>query len=287
MNTILEQWKSGNGLQDELVIDGHIHIGAWSHAETFRNADEAASESVRYLDAHGIDAFCSLGGGYMHGLADYHIGNDFLLEVWRKMPERLIPFLSLNANDSIENLRKEMNRMYDAGVRCIKLINAYQANYPGDGPNLMAAYEFAEEHKMPVINHSWTDREIRKIAGTFKSVDFIFAHYGGGFQDAVMQDYSNVNANIWVYGRMGWLDKGIKKLGAKRFMLGSDGFLNSLSVGIGPIVFANASDDDKRLMLGLNLSKMLDIAGALPDSLKSRLLKIKKSSPGYGKDSSQ
>ncbi len=273
MSTILEQWKNGNGLPDELVIDGHIHIGAWAHAATFKNPDEAASESARYLDANGVDAFCSLGGGYMFGLADYHPGNDFLIEVWKKMPERMIPFMSLNPNDRVENIRMEMNRMYDAGVRCIKLINAYQANYPGDGPNLMAVYEFAEEHKMPVINHAWTDSEIRKIAGKFKSVDFIFAHYGGGFQDAVMQDYPNVNANIWVYGWMGWLDKGIKKLGAKRFMLGSDGFLNSLSVGIGPIVFADVSDDDKRLMLGLNLARILDKAGALPSGLKNRIRK--------------
>jgi len=70
---------------------------------------------------------------------------------------------------------------------------------------------------------------------------------------------------------MGWLDKGIKKLGAKRFMLGSDGFLNSLSVGIGPIVFADVSDDDKRLMLGLNIARLLDKVGALPESIKTRL----------------
>jgi uncharacterized protein len=271
MSKILEQWMDGRGLPDTLVIDGHIHVGAWAHAATFKNLDEAVTESVRYMDANGVDGFCSLSGGYMLGLSDYPRGNDFLLEMWHRMPNRMIPFMSLNPNDTPENIRKELNRMYTAGVHCIKLINAYQANYPGDGPNLMAVYEFAEEHKMLVINHAWTDSEIRKIAERFKGVEFIFAHYGGGFQDAVMRAFPNVNANIWNYGRMGWLDKGIKKLGAKRFMLGSDGFLNSLSVGIGPIIFANVSDEDKRLMLGLNIARLLDKVGALPEGIKTRL----------------
>jgi len=271
MSKIFEQWINGNGFPDTLVIDGHIHIGAWAHAATFKNLDEAVNESVRYMDANGVDAFCSLGGGYMLGLSDYPLGNDFLVAMWHRMPERMIPFLSINPNDTLENIKKELNRMYSAGVRCIKLINAYQLNYPGDGPNLMAVYEFAEDHNMLVINHAWTEAEIRKIAERFKGVDFIFAHYGGGFQDGVMQTYSNVNTNIWVYGKMGWLDRGIKKLGASRFMLGSDGFLNSLSVGIGPIVFADITDDEKRMMLGLNVAKLLNKVGALPEHLKQQL----------------
>ena len=128
-----------------------------AHAATFENLDQALTESIRYMDANGIDAFCSLGGGYMKGLSDYHLGNDFLLAMWHRTPERMIPFLSINPNDSIENIRKELKRMHEAGIRCIKLINTYQANYPGDGPNLMALYEFAEQNNMLVINHAWTE----------------------------------------------------------------------------------------------------------------------------------
>jgi uncharacterized protein len=271
MSTILEQWINGYGLPGTLVIDGHIHIGAWPHAATFNNVDEAATESIRFMDANGIDAVCALSGGYMQGLPDYHLGNDFLLAAWKRTPDRLIPFMSVNPNDARELILDELKRMYAAGVRGIKLLNSYQGQYPGDGPNLMALYEFAAAHKMLVVNHAWSESEIGKIAARFPEIDFIFAHYGGGFQDMVLKSHSNVYSNIWNYGGMGWLERGIRQVGAGKFMLGSDGFLNSLSVGIGPVVFADISDEDKRLILGLTIARLLDKVGALPERLKVQL----------------
>jgi predicted TIM-barrel fold metal-dependent hydrolase len=271
MSQILEQWINGNGFPGTLVIDGHIHIGEWAHAATFRNIDEAAVESIRYMDANGIDAICVLNGGYWNGLADYHLGNDFLLAVWQKMPDRMIPFMCVNPNDTRENILDELKRMYKAGVRCIKLINHYQLEYPGDGPNLMALYEFAAMHKMLVVNHAWDENEINKIAPRFSEVDFIFAHYWGGYQDTVLKTYANVYANICNYGQMGWLDRGIRQVGAGKFIMGSDGFLNSLSVGIGPVVFAKISDEEKRLILGLTIARLVNKVGALPERLKVKL----------------
>lgn len=272
MSKILEQWVNGNGLPNTLVIDGHIHIGAWPHAATFKSIDEAVISSLNYIDTNGIDAFCALSGGYHQDLTDYHLGNDFLLAVWERIPDRLIPFMSVNANDTPKNIIAELRRMYSTGVRCIKLINHYQEQYPGDGPNLMALYNFAAENKMLIINHSWTESEICKIAELFPEVDFIFAHYGlnMGYQDMVLKRYANVYTNVWDLGSMGWLERGIKEVGAGKFILGSDGFLNSLSVGIGPVVFADISDDDKRLILGQTIARLLDKVGTLPNSLKAQ-----------------
>jgi predicted TIM-barrel fold metal-dependent hydrolase len=220
------------------------------------------------MDANGIDAICAVSGGYIFGMPDYHLGNDFLLAVWHKIPERMVPFMGINPNDTRANVLAELERMYAAGIRCIKLINAYQGNYPGDGPNLMALYEFAAEHNMLVFDHWWSKAEISAIAARFRQIDFIFAHYGGGYQDAVMKQFANVYTNIWSYGPMGWLERGIREVGSGKFMLGSDGFLNALSVGIGPVVFANISDEDKRLVLGETAARLLDKVGALPGWLR-------------------
>ena len=270
MSRILEEWTKGHGLVDTLVIDGHIHISEWPHAATYHSVDEAADESIRYMDSNGIDAICAVSGGYIFGMYDYRLGNDFLLAVWRRIPERLIPFMGVNPNDTQEHVLDELKRMYDAGVRCIKLINAYQANYPGDGPNLMALYAFAAQHKILVFNHAWAESVISQIAPQFPEIDFIFGHYWGGYQDTIMKTCPNVYTNIWNYGNLGWLERGIQQVGAEKFMLGSDGFLNSLSVGIGPVVFANISDDDKRLTLGLTTARLVDKVGVLPDQLKQK-----------------
>ena len=268
MTTILEQWIQGKGLPNTCVIDGHIHIGEWPHAATFHTVDEAASESLRHMDSHGIDAICAVSGGYIFGLSDYHLGNDLLLSVWKRIPERLIPFMSINPNDQPEQVLAELQRMWDAGVRCIKLINSYQANYPGNGPTLMRVYAFAARNPMLVFNHYWSEPEINQIAAQFPEVDFIFGHYGGGFQDTAMNTYTNVYSNIWSYGPMGWLDRGIQQVGAHKLMLGSDGFLNCLSVGIGPVVFAPISDAEKQLILGRTIARLVDKVGGLPNSLR-------------------
>jgi predicted TIM-barrel fold metal-dependent hydrolase len=270
MNDIKTDWMAGRGLPDTLVIDGHIHIGEWPHAATFRSVDEAVAESQKTMDANGVDAFCAVAGGYIFGRADYRLGNDFLLKVWRRMPERLIPFLGINPNDSSENVLAELKRMTDAGVRCIKLLNAYQDNYPGDGPNLMALYEYAAEHRMLVFNHGWSNEVISKISQQFPDTDFICGHYGAGY-DPVLKSRPNVYANIWTYSQWGFLDQGIRNAGAGKFMLGSDGFLNALSVGIGPVVFADISDDEKRQILGLTMARRLDRVNALPAALKAKV----------------
>ena len=270
MSELLDSWIRGEGLPDTLVIDGHIHVGEWPLSSTFDSVDEAVEKSVVLMDANGVDAVVSVGGGYMYPATDYRLGNDFLLEVCGRLSDRMIGFVCVNPNDTKENVIAELDRMYDAGVRGIKLINSYQERYPGDGPNLMAVYEYATEHNMLVFNHHWEQEAIMNVSAQFPDTTFIFAHYGAHC-DAVMEARENVHANIWGYGNLGWLDRGIAKLGAERFMMGSDGFMNPLACGIGPVVFAPISDEEKRLILGLNLARHLDKVGALPAPLKARL----------------
>lgn len=273
MSNILANWKQGKGFPGTLVIDGHIHIGDWARAATFRSVEEAVTEAPAFLDAHGVDAFCAVSGGYNVGPgADYTRGNDFLLAVWEKLGDRMIPFMSVNPNDSAERIMRELDRMYGAGVRCIKLINTYQENYPGDGPNLMALYEYADAHRMLVFNHGWTEPVIDHISARFPGTDFIFGHYGAAWQAELMKERQNVHTNIWCLGPLDWLNRGIGIAGAGKFMAGSDGFLNPLSVGLGPVVFADISDDEKKMILGLNVARLLDKVGALPPAIKEKYI---------------
>jgi len=205
----------------------------------------------------------------MYPGVDYRLGNDFLLAVCRKAPDRLIGFMGVNPNDSRSGIIYELDRAFDAGLRCIKLINSYQESYPGDGPNLMAVYEYAAKHRMLVFNHSWTEDVIMKVSAKFPDTDFIFGHYGGRL-DPVLKARKNVYTNIWSYSSLGWLDRGIKNVGAEKFMFGSDALLNPFSVGIGPVVFAPITDHEKRLILGLTMARLLGNVGALPAVLREK-----------------
>ncbi len=267
MSVILEQWREGKGLPDVLVIDGHIHIGDWPHGANFDHVEEAAREAVAFMDAYGVDAACVLGGGYMGNGSDYRLGNDLLLDCVRRAPGRLIPFAHINPNDSLPSMLAELERMYDGGVRAIKLLNAYQ-NYPGGGPHLLALYEFAQGHNMLVLNHHWSEAEIRRIAAQFPGLTMIRGHGGAS---ALSHELANVYDNIWGLWPLGTIEAGIQQYGPDKILFGSDAFMNDLSVGIGMVVYADIPDEHKRQVLGLNMACLLERVGALPASLRKRL----------------
>ena len=55
MSEILKNWVAGKGLPDVLAIDGHIHVGAWPHAATFRDK-KAGDGKLRFVLPTAIGA---------------------------------------------------------------------------------------------------------------------------------------------------------------------------------------------------------------------------------------
>jgi predicted TIM-barrel fold metal-dependent hydrolase len=261
------------------VIDGHVHVHDWPHGANFNSIEEMAQGAVKYMDANGVDAACVLSGGYMTSGTDYTVGNDVLIDLVRRVPDRLIGFLSVNPNDSTSNVVAELQRVERRGIRCIKLLNSYQQNYPGDGPSLMEVYRFAADHRMLILNHHWPGDVLLRIADQFPTVDFIMGHYGGGAYD-LLTARPNIHANIWGLSGLGFLERAVQTIGPDKFMFGSDAFMNPMSVGLGLVLFADISDDARRRMLGLNLATLLDKAGALPDNIRETWLTLTRSTPG-------
>jgi predicted TIM-barrel fold metal-dependent hydrolase len=265
---ILAAWKEGRGLPGVVVIDGHVHLGDWPSHETFATEAEVPEQAARIMDANGVEAVCAVAGGHMMTGGDYRLGNDRLLRWWKALPERIIPFFLVNPNDRREAVLDECRRMLDSGMRAIKLINAYQEAYPGDGPVLMAVYEFAARNSMILFNHHWSHRELDTLAPQFPDTPFICAH---GAPPDLLLKHRNVYGNMWSYGPMGWLDRVIAEAGPGKIMMGSDAFMNAATVGIGPVVHAPVTDADRRLMLGVTVARLLDRAGILPRTLKEKL----------------
>lgn len=267
MSAILDNWKAGRGLPGVLVIDGHVHFNGGIIGPAWDAVPQAAGYARRAMDASGVDAACILGGGFYGPGNDYTRGNDDLLEFCRCAPDRFIGFAHFNPNDSQAALDAEMKRALRMGFRCIKLINSYQQNHPGDGPPMKRIYRFAAQHNMLIVNHYWRPEVLARVAREFSSVNFIAGHW---FSNDALH-LPNVYCCMWSLLSAGELTRGVKKYGAEKFVFGSDAFLNPISVGIGPIVHADISDDDKRKMLGLNQARLLHAAGALPRPLQKWL----------------
>lgn len=267
MKTILENWKAGHGFPDMLIIDGHVHFDAGFIGPVWETRPQAADYALRVMDANGVDAVCIVGGGFYGPGNDYTRGNDDLLEFCRIAPERFIGFAHFNPNDCAAGLDGELNRAFQMGFRCIKLINSYQQDYPGDGPQMMRIYRFAAKHNMLILNHAWRPEVLERIVREFPSVNFITGHW---FTHETLR-LPNVYCNMWGLLSAGVLAQGVKEYGAEKFLFGSDAFLNPISVGIGLIVHADISDDDKRKIFGLTQARLLHTVGALPRCLQKWL----------------
>jgi uncharacterized protein len=268
MSRLLDDWLAGRGLPDTLAIDAHAPLGGPCRAAAFDGAEQAADRAVALMDAHGIDLAC-VAGGYLEAGADYRLGNDFVAAVCRRAPDRIVGFMALNPNDTRNRLLDELDRMRHEGIRGVTLGSRAQESYPGDGPNLMAVYEFAAEHRMPVLNGDWPVHVLMAISAQFPDAQFVLTRYRNAL-DPVLQARSNVCASISTQGTLGWLDRGIRSCGAHKFLMSSGGFCGSPAAGIGPVAFAPIGDDEKRLIFGLNAARILAQAGALPSWVKRR-----------------
>jgi len=180
MRNILQTFLEGDGFPNELVIDAHTHIGRGFDGS--QHIENAAQRALTRMDAVGIDASCVMGSQYLIE-GDYREGNNDLLWLHQHYPDRFVCFTNINPHDKLENVLIELQRMYDIGIRGIKLINAYQ-NYPSEGAVLWALYEFAAEHKLIVLNHSWGSGEtIDRIASTFPDMTMIIGHHTDSADD--------------------------------------------------------------------------------------------------------
>lgn len=168
-------------------------------------------------------------------------------------------------DDDKAGVRAELDRVRQMGFLCFKLINASQQNYPGDGPNLMQVYRFAAENNRLVLNHYGEPDVLERISKEFTAVQFIAGHF---YPNSVLER-SNVYCNMW--GLPGWIEDAVRRYGAEKFMVGSDGFMNPLCSGIGQVVYLDIPDVDKRSILGLNVARLLNAVGALPSVLHGKM----------------
>lgn len=169
-----------------MILDALTHVtpdGRWF--ETAHDASEA--RLLREMDAAGVER------AVVVALAGY-ISNEFVLEVCRRNPDRLIPGASFNpaAYDSPEHAARECRaRLHDQPFKVLKLHPRLNRYDPLDPRCLAVLAELASwEHRVPI----WLDTLFRFRGGTlhkpvvdtihelvvrFGQLDFVLLHAGG------------------------------------------------------------------------------------------------------------
>jgi len=223
------------------LIDAHAHF---HHAKTGR-ADWADVNAARFRagDRIGITYHVASILGtwgfssptYFPSPNDVTLGNDAMLELCAREPDRVRMFTTVNPNYT-DHACAEIKRCTARGAIGIKLLASRRA----DDPLLDPIATLAAEHRLPVLHHIWQHRtrewpsqeisdgaDLARLAERHPRASFILAHIGGGgdyaHTYAAVRDVPNIFPDLSGSGvDRGMLDAAVETLGAERLLWGSD-----------------------------------------------------------------
>ncbi|RJQ31560.1 MAG: hypothetical protein C4562_05840 [Actinobacteria bacterium] len=192
-------------------------------------------------------------------------GNQYLFSLAQKYPDQIIQFFwALLAK--YNNLKELEKRFSDWKFRGIKLHQCWDAFTVNSEPFEIVA-RFAAKYNLPIFIHICSKKEVLALIDFIKrnpEIKFIIAHLVG--LELYIQSglkFENVYFDISppklisIYR----LSKAIDYLGADKLILGSDTPYgkNNLETNIKRIENLQISENEKELMLGGNIKKLLNL----------------------------
>jgi predicted TIM-barrel fold metal-dependent hydrolase len=246
--------RQGQSLSGELVIDAHAHLGLMKDYHVPR---PEAADLVAYMNRYGIGTACIF--AFAGVTSDFVHGNDLVVAAVRDFPARFIGYTTLNANYPHE-LTPELERCDRLGLRGIKLITAYQG-HSEETERFFPVYEWANSRRKIILSHQWGSADfLGRMAAQHPQICFVIGHLNLAYA-GVVRKYDNVFTTTTFVPWPGAIAGAVKAFGAAKILFGSDFPDLDTSLNIGPLLTAQISDEDKRMILGRNMRGILDRYG--------------------------
>ncbi len=257
--SLMEHALTGTPLRDTFVCDAHAHMGPYFN---FPVRGEGSPEAmVRLMDRLGIDI--SIASAHIAITCDYREGNRHVYEAAERFPGRIVPFVVVNPHYPMDEIEAEIAHWHEhGGIVAFKFHSGlHNATCLDDG--YTPAYEYANEHALPILSHSWNgeggrEAVIETLSERYPDIQFVNAHSSSGWDciDSAC-DLAERFDRVWldltgsrlVYGG---LERMVERAGADRILWGTDNPFIDPRPGLGRMLCADVSDDDRRKMLGLN-----------------------------------
>jgi predicted TIM-barrel fold metal-dependent hydrolase len=278
-----------------MKIDFHVHITppeiikSWQKiakkekyfsllSKNLHNKYATAEDIIASLDKENFDRAVVFGFAFKdQGLC--RLVNDYVIEKVRQFPERLTGFISVSPN--AKGAEKEIDRCFAMGLQGVGEL------YPdGQGFNIDSEKETRAltgaciERKIPLIlhvnepvGHAYTGKnniplkKIEQFVINSKNLNIVLAHFGGGLlfyetMKEIKEKFSNVYydtaAMPFLYDLR--IYRAAKALGlCEKILFGSDFPLLPQSRYMAAIESCGFSDEEKKLILGLNAKKLLQL----------------------------
>lgn len=237
------------------IVDSHAHHGLY-HKFDIQGGFE--DDLVSQMDRIGVDAMAI---SPMVGLGlDSRLANDITAEVLKKYPGQFYG-MALATGNRPKEILSELTRCFDnLGMSFIKL-HPDESSCPMTQKCYDHIYGFAAERKLAILNHDWqSPKRVEELAKKYPQVRFIQAHSGGNWDGhreddyfRVAREYENVFVDICAspifYGALEAL---VEIAGADNIIFGSDAPFLNLAFGVGKVLMADLSCQDKQKIFADN-----------------------------------
>lgn len=197
---------------------------------------------------------------------DIPAGNEYVYNLKKQTDNRVIQFLW--ATTGIENIREYLNTKYDNwSFHGVKLHQCWE-NFSIDSNFFKEVAIWTEKHDLPLFIHLYSDREVLKLIEYKKKhpkLKLIVAHLFGlevfiknNFKDENL--YFDTSPLQLISDNR--LQKAINYVGIEKVFMGTDtpyGAKDNLHKSINRIKELNVAKDDKELILGINMQRLLNL----------------------------
>ena len=251
------------------IIDMHGHMGRWKGIYFPRASAEAM---IHTMDQCGVRmlVFC-----HHAALFCPDVGNAASARAVRKFPDRLRAYLGVNphygAALAADLAGFDDNRDVFVGL---KLLASYH-QVPWDAPAYEPAWRFADQRGLPVLGHTWGGssldgpEQVRRAAEKYPNVRLLLGHslHGDwGEAAAIARDFPNVYLELTaVLDDRGAVEKFVAAGLSGKLLFGTDLPWFDPHHGIGAILSAEITDEDRHNILHRNAERLLADIGAKPN----------------------
>ncbi len=257
-------WRMGVVYENEIIIDAHGHMGPWLD---FNVPEQGSPDArVRTMDQCGIST--TVISPHLCIGPDYRLGNRHAYEAAARFPGRLVPFVTVNPTYGAAEIQQEIEYWAaNGGIQAFKLHPSLH-QYKASGKDYFPVYEYAQAHGLPILSHSWAGdplggaSTLGGLAAQFPAAGFIIGHAASSWQvldEAEKEAHEHPNVYLDLTGSRlirGLIEDMVKRVGADRVLFGTDNPFIDPRPGLGRVLAARLSDDDKRKILGLNAKRL-------------------------------
>jgi len=250
------------------IWDVHSHLGELP-GDT---PEERMALLVKHMDRLGVERLI-LSQGYEEYMShatpeQVQIENDRTMRAVQHFPTRAYGSLFLNPEHVEASLREFDRCVRDGPMVCVGEV---QGDLVCSAPQLDPIVDRAVAMNVPVLQHTWlnsmghapnesTPYDVVELARRHPKAQLICGHTGGnwGLGIRIIRETKNVYADIAGSDpTSGFVEMAVRELGAERVLYGSDVGGRSFASQVAKVLGAEITDEEKRLILGGNIRRLL------------------------------